>query len=226
MRRLSFVPPFQSTLPAWGATLLLDSLMYISEVFQSTLPAWGATLGRIQRPRIIPISIHAPRVGSDPCVAALGGILRHFNPRSPRGERPTRKVGPESPMDFNPRSPRGERPIPVSSFISNPLFQSTLPAWGATIMQQVIEHNTAISIHAPRVGSDFIDLATGFHYDLFQSTLPAWGATRELSRELPPQVFQSTLPAWGATSIISNFVLEKRISIHAPRVGSDASLPP
>ena len=33
-------------------------------------------------------------------------------------------------------------------------FQSTLPVWGATNLGYVMDSNTVISIHAPRVGSD------------------------------------------------------------------------
>ena len=36
-----------------------------------------------------------------------------------------------------------------------------------------------------------------------------------------PQKFQSTLPAWGATFASQDIVYVCRISIHAPRVGSD-----
>ena len=34
-------------------------------------------------------------------------------------------------------------------------------------------------------------------------------------------VFQSTLPVWGATSRREKAIEASRISIHAPRVGSD-----
>ena len=57
----------------------------------------------------------------------------------------------------------------------------------------------------------------------FQSTLPVWGATCFLG-VLPHSqfLFQSTLPVWGAT-ISCGFVRRTdRISIHAPRVGSDS----
>ncbi len=58
----------------------------------------------------------------------------------------------------------------------------------------------AVSIHAPRVGSD-----------LTQSGL---------SR--PAKVlFQSTLPVWGATCLASWDTFHRPVSIHAPRVGSD-----
>ena len=35
-------------------------------------------------------------------------------------------------------------------------FQSTLPVWGATLRLAVITQMYYISIHAPRVGSDFL----------------------------------------------------------------------
>ena len=34
------------------------------------------------------------------------------------------------------------------------LFQSTLPGWGATITDGVLDRIRTISIHAPRMGSD------------------------------------------------------------------------
>ena len=57
------------------------------------------------------------------------------------------------------------------------IFQSTLPAWGATRNDAIDIRVIFISIHAPRMGSD------KYLPDLlkvqvkFQSTLPAWGAT-------------------------------------------------
>ena len=60
-----------------------------------------------------------------------------------------------STMDFNPRSPRGERRFACSSKLSMPSFQSTLPAWGATMLLHLY---ATIQVQ-------------------FQSTLPAWGAT-------------------------------------------------
>ena len=35
------------------------------------------------------------------------------------------------------------------------------------------------------------------------------------------RVFQSTLPVWGATPVVVCVLWKQRISIHAPRVGSD-----
>ena len=68
---------------------------------------------------IQPISIHAPRVGSDRSDAESCPKADYFNPRSPRGERPV-KVGNEvDGNNFNPRSPRGERP--QDSFVTAPI---------------------------------------------------------------------------------------------------------
>ena len=78
------------------------------------------------------ISIHAPRMGSDEASPYIGSSVLYFNPRSPHGERP--------------KMSRGEILIMT--------FQSTLPAWGATLYQYLRRHLDSISIHAPRMGSD------------------------------------------------------------------------
>ena len=58
----------------------------------------------------------------------------------------------------------------------------------------------------------------------FQSTLPARGATRVRNFVRVCNLFQSTLPARGATGCNHCISREhNRISIHAPRTGSDLS---
>ena len=57
------------------------------------------------------------------------------------------------------------------------LFQSTLPARGATLLRGGQRIRRRISIHAPRTGSDAIRLPHFLSHE-FQSTLPARGATR------------------------------------------------
>ena len=82
------------------------------------------------------------------------------------------------------------------------IFQSTLPAWGATAARSYAE--------AWRIE--------------FQSTLPAWGATLRFAfSRVVSMVFQSTLPAWGATYLILVARILRAISIHAPRMGSDVA---
>ena len=90
------------------------------------------------------ISIHAPREGSDDVTHLSAALLIDFNPRSPRGERHRVKLFAPQYADFNPRSPRGERPLPRGNG----------------------RHTSAISIHAPREGSDRLhDLHGPGRYD-------------------------------------------------------------
>ena len=95
--------------PRMGSDTFDVSMFPVPHAFQSTLPGWGATLlGVFIVPHII-ISIHAPRMGSDLAQHVAGVRFRHFNPRSPDGERPRGTAGPDTRDDFNPRSPDGER---------------------------------------------------------------------------------------------------------------------
>ncbi len=61
-------------------------------VFQSTLPLRGATLGNKSGKDSNLISIHAPLTGSDRVPSPGHAGDRHFNPRSPYGERPARST--------------------------------------------------------------------------------------------------------------------------------------
>ena len=78
--------------------------------FQSTLPARGATYILQDIVDVSQISIHAPRTGSDPAASPLHRLPSNFNPRSPHGERHYgfQRHG-ERCRNFNPRSPHGER---------------------------------------------------------------------------------------------------------------------
>ena len=46
------------------------------------------------------------------------------------------------------------------------IFQSTLPAWGATRRRRFPREPSAISIHAPRMGSDVLHLRLLLNMDL------------------------------------------------------------
>ena len=124
---------------------------------------------------------------------------------------------------FYPRSPRGERPAG----------------------RDRRDHRRAISIHAPREGSDTIPLqymsalqvflstlpargatpltSTGPWRWKFLSTLPARGATNKVLADFYTFLFLSTLPARGATQNCPHRSNKSLISIHAPREGSDSS---
>ena len=147
-------------------------------LFQSTLPVWGATLALIftRQPR----SNFNPRspCGERPCNGARRRQGIDFNPRSPCGERHKDKRDVAYEQDFNPRSPCGERLHSGELKAHKVPFQSTLPVWGATrsicaCVRRAVYFNPrspcgerpgyflrnkytiCISIHAPRVGSDW-----------------------------------------------------------------------
>ena len=104
---------FQSTLPVWGATVLLLKVLRFLLLFQSTLPVWGATRSRAWADRMLLISIHAPRVGSDPSEANVG-LYTDISIHAPRvGSDGNSAKARAARHDFNPRSPCGERPVPV-----------------------------------------------------------------------------------------------------------------
>ena len=147
---------FQPTLPARGATVSRDVSgrpganfnprsphgerlglqLAASQAaqFQPTLPARGATRLIVSSRLARRISTHAPRTGSDEGCSSSAGTSRHFNPRSPHGER--RHA--------------------ARLYDGAVRFQSTLPARGATADAVLLEQRLGISIHAPRTGSDLI----------------------------------------------------------------------
>ena len=80
---------------------------------------------------------------------------------------------------FNPRPPRGGRPRKKTSTLDKHLFQSTPPARGATVADQMQDQSASISIHAPREGGDLWFLSLAAASSVFQSTPPARGATSD-----------------------------------------------
>ena len=78
------------------------------------------------------ISIHAPRTGSDNWSWNNRSAINDFNPRSPHGERHNVERKETSQTNFNPRSPHGERRLSRRMALFTVIFQSTLPARGAT----------------------------------------------------------------------------------------------
>ena len=146
------------------------------------------------------ISIHAPRTGSDGNEHGKSNCHLHFNPRSPHGERRILTRREETPyLDFNPRSPHGERRL-----------------WSPNIPGQI-----AISIHAPRTGSDSAVGSRKMHSPIFQSTLPARGATFVSGSTVRAMFISIHAPRTGSDSQTPLGAIKPTISIHAPRTGSD-----
>ena len=145
----------------------------------------------------------------------------HFNPRSLHGERHGTARQDGKTGHFNPRSLHGERHF-SRWFLHVPvIFQSTLPARGATFACALDYRTAIISIHAPCTGSDGESVPA--------SAQPRHFNPRSLHGErlrLQVQIrhacpFQSTLPARGATQQFRATFQGDPISIHAPCTGSD-----
>ena len=234
---------FLSTLPARGATRAAIRTRKLPE-FLSTLPARGATTVQGVEPGTDPISIHAPREGSDrqPRLGHHRGT--NFYPRSPRGERRAGTQTAPPPSYFYPRSPRGERRDAAKVATNYITISIHAPREGSDAKTAFRMSASGISIHAPREGSDLErQAATFWQSKNFYPRSPRG----ERPVPLPPAAaapnfyprsprgerpgptlagrafseFLSTLPARGATRPYSGSAKIIRISIHAPREGSD-----
>ena len=196
-----------------------------------------------------PISIHAPRAGSDEVKIVHIVLIPIFQSTLPvRGATGTLNAPQQCQTHFNPRSPCGERRgSGAANYEIADIFQSTLPVRGATGKNVGYIEGVLISIHAPRAGSDVSHAVKVKPNIRFQSTLPVRGATpcayvrvrmvshfnprspcgerpsRPVAMPLSSATFQSTLPVRGATELgLSYSAAASGISIHAPRAGSDS----
>ena len=147
-------------------------------MFQFTHPVWGATQETIRHIIVPLVSIHAPRVGCDVrfhCLSLRASAFQFTHPVW------------------------GATTTVRSSQTEILQFQFTHPVWGATSKSYIRLDVKDVSIHAPRVGCDFI----------------AWNYF------LTEKRFQFTHPVWGATGYGGGQADCLRVSIHAPRVGCD-----
>ena len=175
---------FQSTLPVRGATGSNSSadtcaiyfnprspcgerhraFLFCSAMsfhFNPRSPCGERLTGGDDAGELIIISIHAPRAGSDSRLRiCLRRRIFHFNPRSPCGERHFGEIGIlDKPVNFNPRSPCGERRWTTPRSVEKILdFNPRSPCGERPIPWRQREELPRISIHAPRAGSDYINL--------------------------------------------------------------------
>ena len=191
-------------------------------LFQSTHPLRGATTDFTGDYDNSGISIHAPLAGCDHSSGSLRRRVRHFNPRTPCGVRPSARC-------------------PYSGEV---VFQSTHPLRGATDKFGHTGKTAEISIHAPLAGCDAAYCVAYSFNTSFQSTHPLRGATLHGARlsvcvsisihaplagcdmHAPPRSrrargFQSTHPLRGATRPACSRSGQTQISIHAPLAGCD-----
>ena len=211
---------FQSTLPH-GERHYFGLPTGVTGIISIHAPAWGATETLKVAAACHRISIHAPAWEATSPAFTSAPASTYFNPRSRMGsdrlltivkifigisihaprmgsDRQRRRIR-HTTIHFNPRPPHGERRKIHNLAVSDIVFQSTLPAWGATTLFQTGKHSIRISIHAPRMGSDLLMLVL-LAFITISIHAPRMGSDFERS----DRIFQ--------------FV---EISIHAPRMGSD-----
>ena len=217
---------FLSTLPARGATRRQTSIFPKTAYFYPRSP-------RGERRR----DCHADKVRAV-----------NFYPRSPRGERPVADADDPTKPSISIHAPREGSDRRYLRLRLHSDISIHAPREGSDQKQNPIRQSQRISIHAPREGSDEASEKQEQTESKFLSTLPARGATVQQRHQHGERVeFLSTLPARGATrgnptqaggqcdfyprsprgerqplSAIST--ASCKISIHAPREGSDADI--
>ena len=170
------------------------------------------------------ISIHAPRTGSDQGVMMVVRKLQDISIHAPR-----------TGSDMSP-SARG---------CQTNVFQSTLPARGATFSRRMLSFWTAhfnprsphgerltfspptspissISTHAPRTGSDAtVEEIQKADSDYFNPRSPHGERLQPGATVSADGNISTHAPRTGSDSILHPHIAHIAISTHAPRTGSD-----
>jgi len=126
--------------------------------------------------------------------------------------RPTRR--PRTAR-FNSRAPHGARQADAGGGAVPSGFQFTRPAWGATDLSGGGFAYDGVSIHAPRMGRDFLVFVARRWCFRFNSRAPH-GARRGVGVVSLANRFQFTRPAWGATLDLADLADLTRFNSRAP----------
>ena len=161
-------------------------------------PLAGSDAHPLVPPHFLDISIHAPLAGSDVQRKLMRGEVKHFNPRSPCGERLGFRLHSRSSSGFQSTLPLRGATTGQGLYTERHGFQSTLPLRGATNRSVLMHFMADISIHAPLAGSDHVFVT----YATF---------TRNFNPRSP----------CGERPTFRQNMAACRISIHAPLAGSD-----
>ena len=169
--------------------------------FQSTLPARGATQQVHARCAGLLISIHAPRTGSDPGCKDSASLNCPISIHAPRTGSDLRSAGAHPALDlFQSTLPaRGATITRLTMTFWQRSFQSTLPARGATPVgvrcaRALMDFNPR-SPHGERhATAKVLQTASDFNPRSPHGERRIWRDTKRGWKQ-----FQSTLPARGAT---------------------------
>ena len=192
--------------------------------FQSTLPGWGATPPLAPSAQVFLVfQSTLPGWGATSVWSVIVDLL-HISIHTPRMGSDSQSASDPKALRkyFNPRSPDGERPDTLSNFPFSSIFQSTLPGWGATRVSMWCRScRTNFNPRSPDGERHFTACAASLR-SRFQSTLPGWGATIRGLQHFIPLEISIHAPRMGSDaavgSVCPGFL---GISIHAPRMGSD-----
>ena len=208
--------------PAWGRDGFDETASRPPALISIHAPAWGRDgVEDVARKRA-EISIHAPAWGRDVMTATKRRCRSNFNPRARMGARLDVTDSRPPALNFNPRARMGARRRGGLHPPPRPLFQSTRPHGGATVLrllwivpmafQSTRPHGGAtrssrcavahprISIHAPAWGRDCSRFARSPFFHHFNPRA-RMGARRNRHWSLRFwQSFQSTRPHGGATA--------------------------
>ena len=138
-----------------------------------------------------------------------------------RGTTKISARGTNSIVHFNPRSPRGERPDSAIRQHPQRIFQSTFPSRGTTNTTTERSLIIQISIHVPLAGNDCLCRNKTRPPEYFNPRSPR-GERHAYSVEMNDQhEFQSTFPSRGTTKHKNAKCSLLNISIHVPLAGND-----
>ena len=123
---------------------------------------------------------------------------------------------------FNPRSPDGERRRGPGMDQRHHRISIHAPRMGSDFVQRFITPPASlISIHAPRMGSDLPPLSGCGLFHVFQSTLPGWGATpNPVIRSIRKTNFNPRSPDGERRSLLSLVLSEMRFQSTLPGWGA------
>jgi len=222
----------------------------VTRRFQSTLPVWGATAGdKIFVDTIHGISIHAPRVGSDQRPYSLTTFGSSFQSTLPVWGATYGADGIIAPLLFQSTLPVwGATSITRDGLLISSCISIHAPRVGSDVkMSALCTASTHFNPRSP-CGERLGYVVRQFFCVYFNPRSPCGERPHSIPdacckrKHFNPRSpcgerlcskryissnseFQSTLPVWGATSIKKEGITMTKISIHAPRVGSDLVLP-
>ena len=195
-------------------------------LFQSTLPARGATIEDPDERAYHFISIHAPRTGSDFCLAIKKERKENFNPRSPHGERRVEQRIFGGDVTISIHAPRtGSDKRREANFSRENIISIHAPRTGSDGYRCVVAKGCQISIHAPRTGSDGARSSLGDIGRSISIHAPRTGSDRILiSWSTARKYFNPRSPHGERHALCGVHLRGGCISIHAPRTGSDGGV--